>query len=137
VLACRLCYDLWGPKRGDIVVFKTPPVVASKCGQGGTFVKRLIGLPGDTVHENNQGFISINGKNLNEPYVQPVRRQQDVERNPSYRNETWHVPSGQYFFIGDNRGGSCDSRAWGTVPRSNLIGKVIATYWPPKRINFP
>jgi signal peptidase I len=136
VLACRICYDLWGPKRGDIVVFNTLPIAARECGEGGIYVKRLIGLPGDTVHEDNQGFIWINRKKLDEPYVQPARREQDVQNNPSYRDRTWHVPRGRYFFMGDNRGGSCDSRAWGTVPRRNLIGKVIATYWPPDRIAF-
>ena len=134
VLACRICYDLWNPKRGDIVVFNTPPQ-ARVC-SGGVFVKRLIGLPGDTIREDSRGYIWINGKKLNEPYIQPARRQQDVQRNPSYRNKTWHVPKGQYFFMGDNRGGSCDSRVWGTVPRGNLIGRVIATYWPPQRISF-
>jgi signal peptidase I len=136
VLACRFCYRLWSPKRGDIIVFNTPPLAATKCGEGGVYVKRLIGLPGDTVHEDSHGFIWINGKELNESYVQPARRLQDVQNNPSYRNKTWHVPKGQYFFMGDNRGGSCDSRAWGTVPRKNLIGKVVATYWPPWRISI-
>lgn len=136
VLACRLCFELTGPKRGEIVVFKTPPLAASKCGQGGTYVKRLIGLPGDTVHEDDRGFVWINGKQLNEPYVQATRREQDVENNPGYRNKSWLVPKGRYFFVGDNRGGSCDSRAWGTVARSDLIGNVIMTYWPPQRISF-
>jgi signal peptidase I len=136
VLACRFCYELWDPKRGDIIVFKTPPLAASKCGEGGTYVKRLIGLPGDSVHEDSHGFIWINGKELNEPYIQPARRQQDALNNPTYRNKTWHVPQGQYFFMGDNRGESCDSRSWGTVPRKNLIGKIVATYWPPSRVSL-
>jgi signal peptidase I len=135
VLACRFCYDLWSPKRGDIVVFNTPPLAAIKCGEGGVYVKRLIGLPGDTVHEDKHGYIWINGKELNEPYIQSTRRNQDVVNNPNYRNKTWHVPKGQYFFMGDNRGESCDSRIWGTVPRKNLVGKVVATYWPPLRIS--
>src|SRR5882724_9430909 len=68
VLACRICYRLWSPKRGDIVVFDTPPRAAQICGSGGVFVKRLIGLPGDTWAERN-GYIYIDGKRLNEPYI--------------------------------------------------------------------
>ena len=133
VLANRLIYHFRNPRRGEIVVFTTPPLAKIKCGAGGTFVKRVIGLPGDTVHEDGKGFISINGKKLDEPYVQTFRRMQDVEN----RNKTWHVPVGEYFFMGDNRGQSCDSRRWGAVPRKNLIGKVFFIYWPPNRIGFP
>jgi signal peptidase I len=133
VLACRICYRLDAPARGDIVVFKTPPLAAVKCSEGGTYVKRLIGLPGDTVYEDAHGHIWINGRHLNDSYVQPSRRQQDVEQNPSHLGHRWLVPHGNYFFMGDNRGDSCDSRSWGSVPRHNLIGKVIAIYWPPTR----
>jgi signal peptidase I len=133
VLANRFIYHFRSPHRGEIIVFKTPPEAAVQCGAGGTFVKRLIGLPGDTVHEDGKGFIWINGKKLDEPYVQPFRRAQDVDN----RNKTWHVPQGDYFFMGDNRGQSCDSRKWGPVPRKNLIGKVFFIYWPPNRIGFP
>jgi signal peptidase I len=128
VLACRFCYHLWSPKRGDIVVFKTPPKAAQVCGAGGTFVKRLIGLPGDTWEERN-GYVYINGKKLNEPYVQQDRRD-DRTLGPE------KIPKDQYFMMGDNRASSCDSRSWGTVPGHNLIGKVIATYWPPQRISI-
>jgi signal peptidase I len=138
VLANRLIYHFRDPRRKEIIVFNTPTkdgvdLAKNACGAGGTFVKRLIGLPGDTVHEDSRGFIYIDGKKLNEPYVQDWRRQRDVEN----RNRTWHVPQGQYFFMGDNRWQSCDSRRWGPVPRKNLIGKVFFTYWPPTRIGFP
>jgi len=138
VLANRLIYHFRDPRRKEIIVFNTPTkngvdLAKNACGAGGTFVKRLIGLPGDTVREDGKGFIYINGKRLDEPYVQSWRRQRDVEN----RNRTWHVPDGQYFFMGDNRWQSCDSRRWGAVPRQNLIGKVFFTYWPPTRIGFP
>ncbi len=128
VLACRFCYDIGSPKRGDIVVFKTPPLAAIRCGAGGTFVKRLIGLPGDTWSEKN-GYVYIDGKRLNEPYIQPDRRDTRTIK-------PIHIPAGHYFFMGDNRNSSCDSREWGTVPRGNLIGKVFAIYWPPRRIRI-
>jgi signal peptidase I len=132
VLACRFCYWFSSPSRGDIIVFTTPPEAKIQCGEGGTFVKRLIGLPGDTVHEDSRGFIYINGKKLKEPYIQASRRLGDT----SHFDKTWHVPKGQYFFMGDNRSQSCDSRMWGSVPRGNLIGKVFFVYWPPNRIGF-
>jgi signal peptidase I len=128
VLACRFCYRFWAPKRGDIVVFHTPPLAAVRCGAGGTFVKRLIGLPGDTWAERD-GYVYINGKRLNEPYVLSQRRD-------SRTIAPIKIPQGQYFMMGDNRSASCDSRAWGTVPKKDLIGKVFATYWPPSRITI-
>jgi signal peptidase I len=128
VLACRFCYRFWSPKRGDIVVFKTPPLAQTRCGAGGTFVKRLIGLPGEMWEERN-GHVYINDKRLKEPYVQADRR--DTRTIARMK-----IPKGQFFMMGDNRSSSCDSREWGTVPRKNLIGKVIATYWPPRRISI-
>ena len=135
VLACRICYELSSPARGDVVVFTAPRLAAIKCGTGGTYVKRLVGLPGETVTEDRHGFILIDGRKLAEPYVQPARRAQDVADNPGYLGRSWHVPAGHYFFLGDNRGESCDSRSWGSVARAAIIGKVVATYWPPGRIS--
>jgi signal peptidase I len=128
VLANRFIYHFRDPHRGDIVVFNTPPLALEKCGAGGTFVKRIIGLPGDTVSER-KGRVSINGRPVDEPYVP------QSERNPQ-ANGRWTVPQGAYFMMGDNRAQSCDSREWGSVPRSDLIGPVFAVYWPPQRISF-
>jgi signal peptidase I len=129
VIANRLAYRFGDPTRGQIVVFKSPPA-ASECapGDGGTtFVKRLIGLPGDVVSERN-GYVFVNGTRLDEPYVDPALR--------DHETKTWpKVPTGRYFFMGDDRANSCDSRTWGTVARRDLIGPVILTYWPPSRIS--
>ena len=138
VLACRICLDFSSPSRGDIVVFNTPSAAAERCGEGGTFVKRVIGLPGETVHENDKGFILIKKPGspafvkLKEPYVPAKNRLADSQ----HFGGTWTVPADSYFMMGDNRAESCDSRSWGAVPRNKLIGIVFFVYWPPDRISF-
>jgi signal peptidase I len=126
VLAARFVYHFREPRRGDIVVFDTPPAAGRLCGEAGTYVKRLVGLPGERWEERN-GVVYIDGKRLSEPYVKDARR--DTESYPPRK-----IPAGSYFFMGDNRSLSCDSRRWGAVPRANLIGRVFATYWPPNRL---
>lgn len=132
VLANRFIYHFRDPARGDIVVFKTPPLAKIKCGEGGTFVKRIVGLPGDRVQVRlirGAGYVYIDGRKLDEPYIQRDRR--DIGPAKTYR-----VPENSYFMMGDNRANSCDSRQWGSVPRSDIIGEVFMTYWPPNRISF-
>ena len=127
VLANRLVYRVNDPERGDVVVFDTPPAAKVACA-GGTFVKRLIVLPGETWRME-RGVVYIDGRRLIEPYVEAARRG-DTTRPP----ET--VPADSYIMLGDNRVQSCDSRMWGAVPRDNLIGKVFAVYWPPPRLSL-
>jgi signal peptidase I len=128
VIAASVVYDLRSPARADIVVFKAPPRAKQDCGEGGTFVKRIVGLPGERVSER-KGFVYIDGRRLVEPYVDPSRR--------DHLTRTWpRLPAHEYFVMGDNRSNSCDSRQWGPVPRKNLIGPVVATYWPFNRFGF-
>jgi len=140
VLVNRLAYDFGSPQRGQIVVFTAPPK-ANLCGPGEagtTFVKRLIGLPGETVREDDMGFIwtqspgASTWTKLHEPYLASRSRLGDSK----HFGHTWRVPEGDYFLLGDNRPDSCDSRVWGSVPRSALVGPVIFTYWPPLRISY-
>ena len=130
VIANRLAYRFRDPKRGEIVVFNAPRT-AERCalGDGGsTFVKRIVGLPGELISER-KGIIHVNGERLMEPYVDPSLR--------GTSNGSWpRVATGHYFVLGDNRTHSCDSRTWGTVPRASLIGPVMLTYWPPRRLSF-
>jgi signal peptidase I len=130
VLANRFIYHFKDPERGDVIVFKTPPE-AEECqggtGGGTTFVKRIVGLPGETIR-GQDGFIYVNGEKLDEPYLDGVRDRRDFGER--------QIPEGHYFMMGDNRGQSCDSRDWGTIPRANIIGEVFAVYWPPRRIGF-
>jgi signal peptidase I len=109
----------FAPSRGEIVVFRTPQRAAEACGVGGTFVKRLVGLPGETVAER-KGVVFIDDRKLSEPYVKEGRRDGKTGR--------WHVPDGEYFLMGDNRSSSCDSRFWGSVPRDQLIGRVAKIF---------
>ncbi len=132
VLANRFIYHFRDPQRGDVIVFQTPPAAKAKCGAGGTFVKRIVGLPKERVQmrlKRGAAYVYVNGKRLDEPYIENDRRDIGPE-------ETYRVPAGHYFVMGDNRSQSCDSRVWGSVPRDNIIGEVFMTYWPPQRISF-
>ncbi len=132
VLANRFIYHFRNPRRKEIVVFNAPERAALIC-EGGVYVKRIIGLPGDRWEEKN-GYVYIDGKRLDEPYVKPDRRdRQNVELSDLLPGATV-IPKDRYLMMGDNRDESCDSRNWGLVPRSGLIGKVFLTYWPLDRI---
>jgi signal peptidase I len=126
VLVAKIVYRFRDPERGEIAVFHAPPAARRLCTEGGTFLKRVIGLPGDVVSERN-GVFYVDGRKLTEPYVVPRERDYSVTK-------TWpRLREGEYFVMGDNRLGSCDSRTWGPVRRSAFIGPVVATYWPPTR----
>ncbi len=107
---------LWrNPQRQQIVIFHPPfdPHAPD-------YVKRVIGLPGDKV-EIHDGAVWINGKHLNEPYL-------EEPMDPLERRGPYLVPPNSYFVMGDNRGNSWDSRFWGFVPRRNIIGTPVIIY---------
>jgi signal peptidase I len=102
--------------RGDLVVFFFP-LDRSK-----SYIKRVIGLPGDTV-QIDRGTVFVNGQLLDEPYVPDEFR--DRQSLPAAT-----VPADNYFVLGDHRSSSNDSRAWGTVGRRDIYGKAVFVYWP-------
>jgi signal peptidase I len=109
-------------KRGDIVVFHVPRRASMDCGSSNDVaVKRIVGLPGETISEDKNAYISVNGKRLAEPYVSAGARQLDHGRF----EQSWTLPAGSYFVLGDNRSESCDSRVWGSLPSASIIGPVV------------
>ena len=115
----KLTYLAKDPKRGDIIVYESPS------GDGREFVKRLVGLPNETI-EVRDGLIFINDTLTVFPGVRIIR---------DFSNYGPHtIPDNQYFFMGDNRSNSSDSRIWGTVPREAFIGHAYLTFWPFKHI---
>ena len=103
-------------ERDDLVVFWFP-LDRSK-----SYIKRIIGLPGDTV-QIDKGLVYVNGAKLDEPYV-PAEYRDDQSHLPVV------VPPDNYFVLGDHRSSSNDSRAWGTVERKFIYGKAVFVYWP-------
>ncbi len=118
----------WDPlKRGDIVVFNPPPAWTS---DPTPFIKRVIGLPGDTVAVKDDGRVYVNGVALDEPYT--YRNDQGVNEPtlPLTGTSSWVVPAGDLFVMGDHRQKSADSRAFGPIPESSVIGRAFLRYWP-------
>jgi signal peptidase I len=113
VLVNKLAYRFGEPQRGDIIVFR--PV-----NPGEELIKRVIGLPGDTV-DIQDGRVLVNGQEISEPYIAA----------PPKDGGKWDVPQGYLFVMGDNRNNSSDSRAIGPIPLENVIGKSVLIYWPP------
>jgi signal peptidase I len=108
--------------RGDTVVFWFPG------DQSKSYIKRVIGVPGDTV-EIRGGLVFVNGKQLAEPYV--IEDYRDSATYPARTIEPDH-----YFVLGDHRNSSNDSRNWGTVPRNDIYGKAVFVYWPLDRLGL-
>ncbi len=118
VLVNKLSYDLHDVHRGDIVVFESPPNEGSSTKD---LIKRVIALPGETV-ESRDGRIVIDGQVLDEPYLEP-----HVQTGPL---DKVTIPPDHYWVMGDNRGNSRDSRFFGAIPESLIIGRAFVRVWP-------
>jgi signal peptidase I len=152
VLVDRLGNDFGSPKLGDIIVFHPPASEScanSNQGQNEagqqwpspcdavqrkestqTFIKRVVGLPGDRLSIDH-GDVIRNGVTEKAPYTIPCGNAGDCNFPATIR-----VPAGDYYMMGDNRPDSLDSRFWGPVPKAWIIGEAFLTYWPPDRIGF-
>jgi len=116
LLVNKVEYRLRAPARGDIIVFHYPNNPSDD------YVKRVIGLPGEKL-EVRDGRVFVNSVALEEPYL----------RGSTMPNYSGEVPADTVFVMGDNRGNSSDSRAWGALPQKYIVGRAVLCYWPPEQ----
>ena len=121
-------YNFEPIERGEIVVFWFPDDPTK------SFIKRVIGLPGETIDMDPRGHITINGIPIDESYLAPERNQNAREKWNSVRSDWKYVKAHYYFVMGDNRDASNDSRSWGLVPEKYIYGKAMFRYWPLQRM---
>jgi signal peptidase I len=114
VLIDKISYLLHSPERGDVIVFVPP-------NNERDYIKRVIGLPGDTV-EIREGRVYVNGVALDEPYLKNLINSDMPART---------VEEGHYFVMGDNRNNSSDSRSFGAITPQSIVGRAWLVYWPP------
>ena len=155
VLVDRVSPRFSDPERGDIIVFKPPKgaddnadvqcaheVPGQACDtavkerSNTNFIKRVVGVGGDTLYVQG-GRVYLKGKDgafhlQKEPFIRP-----DSACETCNLRKPITIPKGHFFMMGDNRGNSTDSRVWGPIPKSSVIGGAFFTYWPPKRIGTP
>jgi signal peptidase I len=125
----EISYRIHSPQRGDIVVLKSPPEPTKY------YIKRIIGLPGETITVSNNKVIIANaqhpnGFTLDEPYIL------DSLNQNSGLTMSVTIPQDQYFVLGDNRDGSYDSRSWGLLPKENIRGRALLRLLPLTKLNY-
>jgi signal peptidase I len=127
VLVNKLSYDFHPVHRGDIIVFKTPPNDTTPGVKD--LIKRVIGLPGETISSGATGAIFINGQELKQSWLSP-----EAIANPGPPIPKMVIPAGEYFVMGDNRSNSTDSRTFGPISKNLIVGRAFLRVWPLSRI---
>jgi signal peptidase I len=135
ILVFKAAYDFTSPAVGDVIVFHAPAAEHEHCSDPGVqdLVKRIIATPGqtiwskaNTIYYENPGSTTVHA--LRQPWQHTTGIGQAITKQT--------VPPSSYFVMGDNRGQSCDSRVWGYVPRSDIIGKAVLIFWPLSRLSI-
>ena len=131
VLTDKVSYKMRDPERGEVIVFHAPAEAHCPEGTGCDFIKRVLAVPGDTV-EVHDNAVWINDEKLPEPYIPDDYL---ISPGNATKNKTIFLGENEYFVSGDNRPYSSDSRAWGPIQKSDIIGKVFFRYWPPTAVS--
>jgi len=114
-------------KRGDVIVFSPPETWTP---ERTPFIKRVIGLPGDRVEVRDDGRVYVNGTALDEPYTFKNDALVNEPTTVTGDQSSWVIPAGQLFVMGDHRRASADSRVFGPIDETNVIGRAFLRYWP-------
>lgn len=126
VLTDKISYRMGDPQRGDVIVFHAPPRAQCPKGTGCDYIKRIIGVPGDSV-EVRDGKYYVNGMLLDESYIPDSL---ETLPNAFINGRVVSLGPDEYFVSGDNRPHSSDSRAWGPITSKEIVGRAFFRYWP-------
>jgi signal peptidase I len=138
IVVDKLSYHLHRVQTGNIIVFATPPTEDCAGPPVANLVKRVIGLPGQTI-SLSEGRVYVDGKLLAEPWLPPSVRNESYpgpSSKPYALHQAFRIPSGDVYVMGDNRPESCDSRYWGPVRESTIVGQVDLRIWPLSRFGL-
>ena len=127
ILVQKAFFNWHDVREGDIVVFSHPPLDDCPGPQNGDLVKRVIALPGQTIYSSGNN-IYVNGHLLSEPYLPRYDPLGPAIPNAT-KQHPYRVPAGDFYVLGDNRAISCDSRYWGPITGSSIVGKAILVWW--------